>query len=81
MPLLTSYKVDTSRLSTYDKIVVHIVQLEIIIIITITDKYVYASTIIRVIGMHYFTVKRFLMKLFESVNMELINECRIMFRV
>jgi hypothetical protein len=28
-----------------------------------------------------FTVKRFLMKLFESVNMELINECRIMFGV
>jgi hypothetical protein len=28
-----------------------------------------------------FTVERFLMKLFKSVCMELINECRIMFRV
>ena len=28
-----------------------------------------------------FTVKRFLMKLFKSVNMELINECRIIFEV
>ena len=28
-----------------------------------------------------FTIKMFLMKLFKSVNMELINECRIIFEV
>jgi hypothetical protein len=28
-----------------------------------------------------FTVKRFLIKLYKSVNMKLINECRIMFGV